>query len=205
VPEKPDAPSASELVRAIKRDRDVIVTNGPFVKVSIDGKGMGQLATTQKGKARLDVAVQAAPWIDVRHLEVFVNGSRRGKPIDIPASQKPLRFQGSVELKIDRDAYVVVVVRGDAPLGPVLPPDEGQTAPTPLVIANPIFVDRDGDGRYTPQNPPPRSTPQPPLPSPPPKSVPPKTAPPKPSKPKAQSRMQKDPPPIAVQVPDGAH
>ena len=87
------------------------------------------------------------------HLEVFVNGSRRGKPIDVArVARSSLRFKGSVELRVDRDAYVVVVVRGDAPLGPVVPADEGQTAPVPLAIANPIYLDRDGDGRFTPPN-----------------------------------------------------
>jgi hypothetical protein len=194
VPEKADAPGPLELVDAIKRRRDVIVTNGPFVSVSVAGKSVGQLAQVKSGKAKLDVEIEAAPWIDVRHLEVFVNGSRRGKPIDVPASQKAQRFQGSVELRIDRDAYVVVVVRGDAPLGPVVPADEGQIAPTPLAITNPIYLDRDGDNHFTPPNPLPKSEPQP--------------APVKPTKPlhnKPQSRMQKDPPPIAVHVPDGAH
>lgn len=153
LPPNPAAgPPVTQLVDAIKHEHAILVTNGPFVRVSVDGRGMGQLAQAKSSKVRLDVEIEAAPWIDVRHFEVFVNGSRRGKPIDVPASQKPLRYNGSVELRIDRDAYVVVVVRGDAPLGPVVPPDDGQTAPVPLAITNPIYVDRDGDNRFTAAN-----------------------------------------------------
>ncbi len=50
------------------------------------------------------------------------------------------------------------MVRGDAPLGPVVPADAGQSPPTPLAIANPIYLDRDGDGRFTPPSPLPRSS-----------------------------------------------
>lgn len=139
---------ADALVAAVKKRREALVTNGPFVKVSVGGRGMGQLAPAPRGRARLDVEVQAAPWIDVRRLELFINGSRRGKPIDIPASTKPVRYKGGIDLRVERDAYVVVVVRGDAPLGVVVPPDEGQSPPTPLAITNPIYLDRDGDGRY---------------------------------------------------------
>jgi hypothetical protein len=153
VPDKADANAAAALLNALKRSRNVIVTNGPFINISVAGKGAGQLAPVKNGKAKLDVEIEAAPWIDVRHLEVFVNGSRRGKPIDVPASQKAQRFDGSIELRIDRDAYVVAIVRGDAPLGPVVPADEGQPPPTPLAITNPIYLDRDGDNRFTPSSP----------------------------------------------------
>lgn len=145
---------AEAVVAALKRRREALVTNGPFVRVAVAGKGMGQLAPAPRGRARLDVEIEAAPWIDVRHIELFINGSRRGKPIDVPASTKPLRYKGTVELRVERDAYVVVVVRGDAPLGAVLPPDDGQSPPSALAITNPIYLDRDGDGRWTAPNPP---------------------------------------------------
>jgi hypothetical protein len=127
------------------------VTNGPFVRVSVAGHGMGQLAPAPRGRARLDVEIDAAPWIDVRRLELFINGSRRGKPIDVPASAKPQRYKGSIDLRLERDAYVVVVVRGGE-LGPIVPAAAGQAAPTALAVTNPIYLDRDGDGHWTAPN-----------------------------------------------------
>jgi hypothetical protein len=66
------------------------------------------------------------------------------------------RYKGSIDLRVERDAYVIVVVRGDA-LGPVLPGSPAQAAPTALAITNPIYLDRDGDGKWTPPNAPVKS------------------------------------------------
>ena len=136
------------LVSALKKRHEALVTNGPFVRVSVAGHGMGQLAPAPRGRAKLDIEIDAAPWIDVRRLELFINGSRRGKPIDVPLSAKPQRYKGSIDLRLERDAYVVVVVRGAA-LGAVVPAGAAQAAPTALAITNPIYLDRDGDGRWT--------------------------------------------------------
>ncbi len=143
---------AAALVSALKRRHEALVTNGPFVKVSVAGHGMGQLAPAPRGRAKLDVEVDAAPWIDVRRLELFINGSRRGKPIDIPPSTKVLRYKGSIDLRLERDAYVVVIARGDA-IGAVLPGSSTQSPPTALAITNPIYLDRDGDGKWSPPTP----------------------------------------------------
>ena len=143
---------AAAIVGALKKRREALVTNGPFVRVSVAGHGMGQLAPAPRGRAKLDIEVEAAPWIDVRRLELFINGSRRGKPIDVPPSTKVQRYKGSIDLRLERDAYVVVVARGDA-IGPVLPGSASQSPPTALAITNPIYLDRDGDGKWTPPTP----------------------------------------------------
>jgi hypothetical protein len=152
-PDDRGAITAESWVAAVRRRREALVTNGPFVRVSVAGRGMGQTAPAPRGHARLDVEIEAAPWIDVRRLELFINGTRRGKAIDVPSSTKPLRYKGEIDLRIERDAYVVVIVRGDAPLGVVVPANDGQSPPTPLAITNPIYLDRDGDGKYTPPEP----------------------------------------------------
>jgi hypothetical protein len=149
VPEPQPADAGPALVDGIKRRRDAFVTNGPFVRVQVAGHGMGQLAPAARGRARLDVEVQAAPWVDARHVEVIVNGERRGKPLDLPAPQpgQPLRWKGSIELKLTEDSYVVVQVRGEQPLA-ILRAYPDRPPPTPFAVTNPIFLDRDLDGKY---------------------------------------------------------
>ena len=93
------------------------------VRASVGGRPRHGAAGAGAARARrLDIEVEAAPWVDVRRLELFINGSRRGKPIDVPPSTKVQRYKASIDLRLERDAYVVVVVRGDA-LGAVLAGD----------------------------------------------------------------------------------
>ncbi len=154
------APTVEGWVAAIKQRHEALVTNGPFISVSVAGHGMGQLAPAPRGHARLEVEVRAAPWVDTRRLEIWVNGGRRGKPIDIPPGRAPLRYKGAVDLKVDRDSSVVVMVRGDATLEPVVSRVDGAAIPKPFAVTNPIFLDRDGDGPFTPpQQPAPRPGP----------------------------------------------
>jgi hypothetical protein len=144
------ARSAGErLVDAIVKRHDAIITNGPIVFVSIGGKGIGQLAIARGGRAKLDVEVQAAPWIDVTSLELLVNGERRGPPLPIKPSTARVRHKASIELRLKSDAHVVLLVRGEKSLEPVVTHNQGRPPPLPLAITNPIFVDGDGDGQYT--------------------------------------------------------
>jgi hypothetical protein len=138
------------LVDALKRRREAFITNGPFVRVQVGNRGLGQLAAATRGHARLDIEVRAAPWVDVKRVEVFVNGLRHGKPIDVAPSTAPVRYKDGVDLKVNQDAYVVVLVRGDQPLDPVVSRRPGFPPTTPLAITNPIYIDRDLDGKYTP-------------------------------------------------------
>lgn len=79
-------------------------------------------------------------------------GPCRGKPTSLPARaiDKPTHWRGSVDLRIDRDSYVLVIVRGEDSLEPVLARIPDHPAPLPMAVTNPIFLDRDGDGKYTP-------------------------------------------------------
>ena len=112
---------------------------------------MGQLAPAPRGRARLDVEIEAAPWIDVRRLELFINGSRRGKPIDVPPSAKVQRYKGSIDLRSSATPTSSWWCAGMRSV-PVLPGSPTQAAPTALAITNPIYLDRDGDGKWTPPN-----------------------------------------------------
>jgi hypothetical protein len=56
-------------------DGKVIVTNGPMIRFSIGGKGVGEtLAIADGDSVELDVAVEAAGWYDVDRIEIYRNG-----------------------------------------------------------------------------------------------------------------------------------
>jgi len=133
------ATATEALVEGIRRTREVLVTNGPIVGVSVDGKGMGQTVAARGGKARLAIEVQAAPWIDVRTLEVLVGGAKL-KTIDVAPSTARVRWTGEVELPVKSETFVVVVARGAKSLEPVVSRRPGHPAPLPMAITNPIWL-----------------------------------------------------------------
>jgi hypothetical protein len=125
------------FLQALRRGQ-VCGTTGPLLDVDLDGAGPGQRRSAPGGELRIEV--RAAPWIPVSRARVFVNGDRVAER----------RIAAGEELRIPltfaRDAFVFVEVDGE-------PGDlYRQVAPgfTPFAFCNPIFVDADGDGAWTP-------------------------------------------------------
>jgi hypothetical protein len=112
-------------------------TTGPLLDVKLGDAGPGGRFRGTKGTLR--VAVAAAPWVPVDRLLVHRDGQ-------IVVDQPIARGEG-VELLLEfaRDGFVVVEVEGvpDPTYRALLP------GFTPLAVANPIFVDADGDGEWS--------------------------------------------------------
>jgi hypothetical protein len=121
---------------AAVRAGHAFATTGPLLFASLGEAGPGQRFTGRAGTLR--VRVDAAPWVPVDRLRVIQGGEiaaersiARGETMELP-------------LAFERDGFVVVEVEGA--------PDEtwSALAPrfTPFAVANPIFVDADGDGAW---------------------------------------------------------
>lgn len=134
-------PVGIKLRDAIQRG-EVVVTNGPWVRLQVNGVGLGGIAAARDGKLSIKAAVWAAGWVDASELEVLVGGESVRR-VPIPRSSAALRYEGQLSLPIARDATVVVVVKGERPMG--------ETGVRPLLFSGPIYVDRDGDGKFAPQ------------------------------------------------------
>jgi hypothetical protein len=134
------------FIDSVRRGR-VVVSGGPFIDASIGGKGPGDDVSASNGRVTLDVVVQAAPWIAVNQLVVVANGeavhTRDLGPGDADPSNPVVRFRGAIEIPAGADAWFVVHVRGPGTLDPVV------TGGRPFAFTNPIYVDVDGDGRFT--------------------------------------------------------
>lgn len=153
--DRPGALDPAAFAAAV-REGLVVGTTGPLLDAHLEGPGIRHLAAgaaspgdaeavgigglASGSEGTLVVDVRAAPWVPVSGARVLVNGDavvRRPLPGPGPF-RVPLRFAG--------DAFVVVEVSG---------PAEGVYAELlpgtrPLAFTNPIFVDADGDGRFTP-------------------------------------------------------
>jgi len=140
VEDRPSRLDESAFVRAILGG-ELVGTTGPFVSVDLGGVGPG--GTFTGGSGELVVTVEAPDWVPVAELRVYQNGRL--------VETHPIARGGSLRLPLafDADAFVTVEVEGD----PGGPESAGYRAVAPgfvpFAFTNPIFVDADGDGRFT--------------------------------------------------------
>ncbi|MFP8881641.1 MAG: CehA/McbA family metallohydrolase [Myxococcota bacterium] len=129
---------ADQLVVDAVRRGACFGTNGPIIDVLLGDKHPGDRFSGPAGTLR--VAVRAASWVPISSLRVYVNG--------YIAREMPLTAPGTlaVDLRFDSDAFVTVEVIGEASgvYEAVLPGFD------PIAFSNPIYVDADGDGAWTP-------------------------------------------------------
>ncbi|NNL65711.1 MAG: PHP domain-containing protein [Myxococcales bacterium] len=128
----------------------LVGSTGPFLSVDLLGAAasrtplVGPGGTFSGTGGELVVSVEAADWVPVDALRVYLNGAlvesraiARGETVRIP-------------IAVSADAFVTVEVQGD-PAG-----EAGERyraiAPrfVPFAFSNPIFIDADGDGAFTP-------------------------------------------------------
>ncbi|MCC6663251.1 MAG: CehA/McbA family metallohydrolase [Polyangiaceae bacterium] len=124
----------ADVLAALKAGR-AIVTSGPIIEASIEGKGPGE---TARGKtARLRVVVRAAPWIDVRALEIL-EGAQAKRVVwqQIPRSRRPLRLEKTFDLPVNGPTFFVVTAQGERGL-----PNAARDGTTPFGFTNPIWVE----------------------------------------------------------------
>lgn len=146
-----------DVVHAAEQGR-LIMSNGPFLEVSLTETGRNDAAATagqdleaRSGKLTVHARVQCPNWFDVDRLFVLVNG-RMHATHNYNRQDHPDRFRNGVvkfdermELELDGDAHVIVVTGGEnTKLGRVLGPFWGEFQPAAL--SNPVFVDVDGGG-----------------------------------------------------------
>ncbi len=148
---RPDRRKTSEdaVVRAIKHHR-VVVSNGPFVAFTAGAQSsIGDTLTSpaSQGDVTLRIRAQWPEWMGAMDtLQVFANGTEV-KAIPLAGIESPADV--TVELSSASDAWVIVAVRGRRPMDPVLPSWKGR-ANTPFAVTNPIWIDRDGNGKFDP-------------------------------------------------------
>ncbi len=139
-----------DVVRETKKGR-LVMTNGPFLEVSLEGALPGD-ELRLPGRGLLRVQVQCANWLDVDRVQVLVNG-RPDPRLNFTRESHPrkfddgtVKFRDEIPIELPADAHLIVVAIGEkSTLGPVM----GPVSEPPVAISNPIYVDADGGG-WTP-------------------------------------------------------
>jgi len=124
------------FVRAVREGR-LYGTTGPILEVGLGEAELGE--TFQGSSGTLRVGVEAADWVPVSTLRVYVNAALEE---EMPIRAGEVREVG---LEFAGDAFVTVEVEGEV--------DATFEALSPgfrsFAFTNPIFVDADGDGKWT--------------------------------------------------------
>ena len=124
-------------------------TTGPIVEATIDGKTFGDTVSVKSSTVSLAVRVRAANWVSTSTITILGPGGATLATRTIPQTTNVVRFDEVIPLELTADGYVIVRVDGARAMAPNVG-DVGAFLVYPLAIANPIWVDVDGDGKIKP-------------------------------------------------------
>lgn len=145
----PDKIDAVEIARNAKRGH-MIMTNGPFLKVDINGYLPGE-ELKSNGSFSMNIEVYTNNEVEIDRIQVLING-RQDRNLNFTReshpslfSAFPLQFKHSFPLVLEKDANVIVVATGNRK-----PVQQRLNNPSkenpPVAISNPFFVDVDWNG-----------------------------------------------------------
>ena len=129
------------------------VSTGPFLDVKVNSSIPGDTVSVSSDNVDISISIQAPDWIPVDEVRIIVNGEVVYKE-SIPQTDNVNRYLKTVNVALPSDdSYIVVecgatlenIEAGILPQG-----DFAKVYPgvQPLAFTNPIFVDRDGDGKW---------------------------------------------------------
>ena len=156
----------AELAKSIREGR-VMVTNGPFIELLVDGKaGIGDTVVPKDKQLTVSVRVYSPNWANVSSVSVNLNGAFARKFVIPAASADPeagLVFPRNDEaaefkLNVAADSILTILVEGDPglqqdPVNPLVMPSTQRDLPRGQItyaVTGPIYIDADGDGKVTP-------------------------------------------------------
>ena len=120
-----------------------VMSAGAFAEVDIGGAGPGDLSSG----GELSIRIQALPEIDVTEVLVLANCELIAT-LDTDDPDAVLKLDATLDLDLAEDSHVVVLGFGEQPM-PWGFDSSYVAGVVPRFITNPIFVDVDGDGRFT--------------------------------------------------------
>jgi len=143
-PSNIDPAKVAQAIRAGK----LSTTTGPFLRMTANGHPMGSTISVHDQKLDVHVDVQAASWIDLDTVRIIQNGEEVASIEYEGQRDGPLHLRPRIRIEIPRDCWIIAIAQGDEPMTPFVMHNDRDVLP--LAIANPIYIDADGDGKYTP-------------------------------------------------------
>lgn len=146
----------SEACESLLQGR-ALVSLGLLTQIKVNGRsGPGDLATAVAGQVDVEVKVLGPSWTRVDRVELYANGLRiRDEWIeDGGTGGEKAKFRWKISLP-KNDVHLVAIASGPGvrelywPLSRPYQPNTPLWNPRGIGIANPVWVDADGDGVYT--------------------------------------------------------
>ena len=136
----------------------VLVSLGLLTQMTVEDKfQVGDLATALGELMRVTVAVLGPSWTSADRVELYANGVKiREQQIEAPVSPVEKTRVMWIIPRPAYDAYLVAIASGPPVNGPYWPiakpyqPNSRVWQPRVIGATNPIWVDGDGDGKFTP-------------------------------------------------------
>lgn len=131
------------------RNGRMVMTNGPFLKATVDGHLPGDEVKADGKGVILALEARTNNAVALDRIQVLVNG-RQVDSLNFTREQHPQLFSAeglrhSVPVTLTEDAHIIVVATGQhEPQNPKLTSPRRQVPP--FAVTNPIFVDIDGNG-----------------------------------------------------------
>jgi hypothetical protein len=157
----PSQINVAQACESIRRGR-ALVSLGLLTKMSVDRKfNVGALATGLGPKFQVQVEVLAPSWVEADQVQLFANGimiqeSRLDQRAKKPAKDNPTARTISWNLpRPAHDVFLVAVASGPgvtAPYWPIARPFQPSSRawdPPVIGATNPIWLDGDGDGKFS--------------------------------------------------------
>ena len=136
----------ADLLRGVRDRRDVVLTNGPFLRVTANGASIGGLARTGAGgDVEVKVHVECAAWVSVDTVSVVRASGAAVAPQ--PIALRPTAADGragdaTFHLRAAADDAFVVVASASSPA-----PDASVDPASPTrAMTGALWIDADGDG-----------------------------------------------------------
>jgi hypothetical protein len=123
-----------DVLSAIKGGHS-IVTSGPIIEASVGDAGPGDTARSVGKVAHVRVQIRAAPWVDVRSVEIL-EGGRRAYWTQIRRTKNVVRLERTFDVPIEDKTFIVVTAQGEREL-----PNAGRKGTAPFAFTNPIWVE----------------------------------------------------------------
>ncbi|MEE2912394.1 MAG: CehA/McbA family metallohydrolase [Planctomycetota bacterium] len=139
--------SPTAVANAIRTGR-MSTTTGPFIRMTVNGHPMGSTISISDPVVDVYIDAQAASWIDLDTIRIIQNGEEVAKVESEFEQQGVTHFRPRIRIASPRDCWIIAIAEGDQEMTPYL---ADKSRPIyPLAIANPVYVDADGDGLWTP-------------------------------------------------------